>query len=173
MHFCCAQCEHTYSRKAWKLLTPSYLSCLWSLFFPLFYFFTQLARIYCSVLLLFTLIMLSKSIIFQPWETSAFIFFYNPIADTRRQQKNIKVLEEIHFPYYHSRSSTFARWENVSSVSKQGPGARTEVLHPTAIMTESQRCVIFPTCASVSHITQGITLLNTSNKYGNDGHVIP
>ena len=67
-------------------------------------FFIQFARIYYfSGLLLFTLIMLSKSIIFQPWETLAFIFSYNPIADTQRQQKNIKVLEEIHLPYYHSQ----------------------------------------------------------------------
>lgn len=43
--------------------------------------------------------MQSKAIIFQPWETLAFIFSYNPIADNQWQQENIKVLEEIHFPF--------------------------------------------------------------------------
>lgn len=77
------------------------------LFFFLFLFpsfFIQLPRIYYfSGLLLFTWIMLSKSFIFQPWETLAFIFSYNPTADTQPWQKNIKVLEEIHFPYYRSQ----------------------------------------------------------------------
>jgi len=96
---------NTYTQQKGLKIVNSFLFQL--LFFFLFLFpsvFIQLARIYYfSGLPLFTLITLSKSIIFQPWETLAFIFSYNPIPDTQRQQKNIKVLEEIRFPYYHSR----------------------------------------------------------------------
>lgn len=71
--------------------------------------------------------MLSKSFIFQPWEILAFIFSYNPTADTQGWQKNIKVLEEIHFPYY--RSQVFHICNMGESEPKQGPGVRIEVFH--------------------------------------------
>lgn len=98
----CTVRKHT-QQKGLKIINPFFFELPILFYFLSLFFFTQLARIYSSVLLLFTLIMLSKSIIFQPWESLAFIFSYNPIADTQRQHKNIKVLEEIHFPYYYSQ----------------------------------------------------------------------
>lgn len=71
-------------QKGLKIVNPFLFElAVLSFFFRSLLFFPSASRNYCSVLLLFTLIMLSKSIIFQPWETSAVIFFYNSIADTQ------------------------------------------------------------------------------------------